>query len=93
MLDYYLKDVRILLSALQVAVRGDFSLMGFDGMAECCTIASKTMMFFRHEYLKDNTIGVISQSGIASTSREKVCCGCFCRKATIPVFSMTPTDV
>ena len=73
MLDYCLQDVRILLSALQVAVREDFSLMGFDGMAECCTIASKTMMFFRHEYLKDNTIGVISQSGIAghpNQSRE-----------------------
>ena len=70
MLDYCLQDVRIFLSALQVAVREDFSLMGFDGTAECCTIASKTMMFFRHEYLKDNTIGVISQSGIAGRPNQ-----------------------
>ena len=55
----------ILLSAIQVAVREDFDLIGFDGMAECCTIASKTMMFFRHGFLKANTIGVISQTGIA----------------------------
>ena len=34
-------------------------------MAECYTIASKTMMFFRHEFLKDNTRGIISQIGIA----------------------------
>ena len=46
MVDYCLQDVRILLSAIQIAVREDFDLMGFDGMAECCTIASKTMMFF-----------------------------------------------
>ena len=48
MVDYCLQDVRILLSAVQVAVREDLNLMDFDGMAECCTIASKTMMFFRH---------------------------------------------
>ena len=59
MVDYCLQDVRILLSAKIL------NLMEFDGMAECCAIASKTMMFFRHEYLKDNTIGVISQTGIA----------------------------
>ena len=41
--------MRILLSAIQVAVREDSDLMGFDGMAECCAIASKTLMFFRHE--------------------------------------------
>ena len=73
MLDYCLQDVRILLAAIQVAVREDFDLMDFDGMAECCTIASKTMMFFRHDFLKDNTIGVISQTGIAghrNQSRE-----------------------
>ena len=73
MLDYCLQDVRILLSAIQVSVREDLSLMDFDGMAECCTIASKTMMFFRHGFLKDNTIGVISQTGIAghrNQSRE-----------------------
>ena len=46
MLDYCLQNVRIFLSAVQVTVREDFSLMGFDGMAECCTIASKAMMFF-----------------------------------------------
>ena len=28
-------------------------------------IASKTMMFFWHAFLKDNTIGVVSQIGIA----------------------------
>ena len=65
MVDYCLQDVRILLSAIQVAVREDLNLMEFDGMAECCTIASKTIMFFRHGFLKDNTIGVISQTGIA----------------------------
>ena len=41
MVDYCLQDVRILLSAVQVAVREDLNLMEFDGMAECCTIASK----------------------------------------------------
>ena len=65
MVDYCLQDVRILLSAVQVAVREDLNLMEFDGMAECCTIASKTMMFYRHGFLKDNTIGIISQTGIA----------------------------
>ena len=65
MVDHCLQDVRILLSAVQVAVREDLNLKDFDGMAECCTIVSKTMMFFRHEFLKDNTIGVISQMGIA----------------------------
>ena len=70
MVDYCLQDVRILLSAVQVAVREDLDLMDFDGMAECCTIASKTMMFFRHGFLKDNTIGVISQTGIAGRSNH-----------------------
>ena len=65
MVDYCLQDVWILLSAVQVAVREDFDLMEVDGMAECCTIASKTIMFFRHGFLKDNTKGVISQMGIA----------------------------
>ena len=46
MLDYCLQDVRILLPAIQVSVCEDLSLMDFDGMAECCTVASKTMMFF-----------------------------------------------
>ena len=64
MVDYCLQDVHILLSAIQVAVHEDLNLMELDRMAECCMIASKTMMFFRHEFLKDNTIGVISQTGI-----------------------------
>ena len=55
----------ILLSAIQVTVREDFDLMGFGRMAECCTIASKNYDVFRHEYLKDNTIDVVSQMGIA----------------------------
>ena len=59
MVDYCLQDVHILLYAIQVAVK-----MGFDGMAEYCMIASKSMMFFQHGSLKDNTIGVISQTGI-----------------------------
>ena len=73
MVDYCLQDVRILLSAMQVAVREDLSLMDFDGMAECCTIASKTMMFFAHGFLKDKTIGVIRQTGVTghrNQSRE-----------------------
>ena len=41
MVGYCLQDVRILFSAVQVAVREDLNLMEFDGMAECCTIASK----------------------------------------------------
>ena len=65
MVDYCLQDVRILLSAVQVAVREDLNLMEFDGMTECYTIASKTMMFFRYELLKDNAIGGISQMGVA----------------------------
>ena len=64
MVHYCRQDVHILLSAVQVAVCEDLNLMEFDGMAECCMIASKTM-FFRHEYLKENTIGVISQTAIA----------------------------
>ncbi len=89
MVDYCVQDVRILLSAIQVAIREDFDLMGFDGMAECCTIASKTMMFFRHGFLKDNTIGVISQTGSVghrNQSREG-CFGCFYRKSTTQVYS------
>ena len=46
MVNYCLQDVRILLSAIQVAIREDFDLMGFNRMAECCTIASKTITFF-----------------------------------------------
>jgi hypothetical protein len=63
MLDYCLQDVRVLLSALQVSVKEDLSLMGFDGTAETCTAAAKTMMFFRHSFLKADTIGVIPQHG------------------------------
>jgi hypothetical protein len=63
MLDYCLQDVRILLSAVQVAVREDLALMDFDGMAETCTIAAKTMLFFRYRFLKENMIGVIPQNG------------------------------
>ena len=64
-LTFVKKWLIIVLSAIQVALHEGFDLMGFDRMAECCTIASKTMMFFRHVFLKDNTIGVISQTGIA----------------------------
>ena len=46
MVDYCLQDVRIRLSAVQVAVHEDLNLMEFDGMAECRTIASKTVMVF-----------------------------------------------
>jgi G:T-mismatch repair DNA endonuclease (very short patch repair protein) len=63
MLDYCLQDVRVLLSAIQVAVKEDLNFMGFDGMAETCTIAAKTMLFFRHSFLKADTIGVIPQDG------------------------------
>jgi G:T-mismatch repair DNA endonuclease (very short patch repair protein) len=61
--DYCLEDVRILLSALQVSTSEDWARFGFDGMAESCTIASKTAMVFQHEYLVKNTIGVIGSSG------------------------------
>jgi G:T-mismatch repair DNA endonuclease (very short patch repair protein) len=73
MLDYCLQDVRLLLSAMQVAVKEDLDFMGFDGMAETCTIAAKTMMFFRYSFLRKNTIGCIPQngySGFRNQSRE-----------------------
>jgi len=63
MLDYCLEDVRVLVSAIQVAVKEDLEMMGFDGMAETCTIAAKTMMFFRYKFLKPRTIGIIPQNG------------------------------
>ena len=89
MVDYCLQDVCILLSAMQIAVREDLNPMEFDGMAECCTIASKTMMFFRHGFLKDNTIGIISQTGIAGAEiiHMKVCFGCFYKKSTTLIYS------
>ena len=62
-LDYCLEDVRVLLSALQVAIKEDIRMMGFDGMAKTCTIAAKTMLYFRNSFLKENTIGVIPQNG------------------------------
>ena len=58
---------------MQVAIREDMELMGFDGMAQCCTIASKTMMFFQHQFLKQDTIGIIGQEnlpGHRNQSRE-----------------------
>jgi G:T-mismatch repair DNA endonuclease (very short patch repair protein) len=61
--DYCLEDVRILLSALQVSTSEDWARFGFDGMAESCTIASKTAMVFQHEYLTKQTIGVIGSAG------------------------------
>ena len=88
--DYCLQDVNNLLAAVQVAVHEDFDLVGFDGMAECCTIASKTMLFFRHGFLKDNTIGVISQTGVAGRhnySYESLLCF-FYKKSTTRIYSM-----
>jgi hypothetical protein len=63
MLDYCLQDVRVLTSAMQISVKEDLAEMDFDGMAETCTIAAKTMLYFRHGFLKEDTIGVIPQSG------------------------------
>ena len=63
MLDYCLEDVRVLLSAVQRSIIEDISLMGFDGFAHCCTIASKTFKFFSHDFLKPNTIGIIGHHG------------------------------
>ena len=63
MTDYCLEDVRVLLSAVQRSIKEDLELMSFDGFAECCTIASKTLLFFRHAFLRPNTIGVIGQQG------------------------------
>jgi hypothetical protein len=37
--------------------------MKFDGMAETCTIAAKTMLFYRHKFLEENSIAVIPQGG------------------------------
>ena len=65
MVDYCLQDVRILLSAIEwryVKILTSWVLTEWQNVA---TIASKTMAFFRHGFLKDNTIGVISQTGIA----------------------------
>ena len=63
MTDYCLEDVRVLLSAVQRSIIEDLKLMGFDGFAECCTIASKTLKFFQHSFLKPKTIGIIGQQG------------------------------
>jgi hypothetical protein len=63
MLDYCIQDVRVLLSAIQASVKEDLIFMGFDGMAETCTTAAKTMMFYRHSFLKADSIGVIPQDG------------------------------
>jgi hypothetical protein len=62
-LDYCLTDVRLLLAAMQVSIKEDLAFMEFDGMGETCTIASKTMLFFRHQFLEKNEIGVIPQGG------------------------------
>jgi hypothetical protein len=45
MLAYCLQDVRVLLSAVQIQIKTDGILFGFDGMAETCTIAGKACYF------------------------------------------------
>jgi G:T-mismatch repair DNA endonuclease (very short patch repair protein) len=72
MLDYCIQDVRVLLSAIQVAIMQDLRIMGFDGMAETCTIAAKTMLYFRHSFLKPNSIGVIPQNGYGGHRNQSI---------------------
>jgi hypothetical protein len=70
MTDYCLEDVRVLLSAVQVSSREDLSVIGFNGLAHCCTIASKAMMHFRHAHLRPNEIGIIGQSGMGGFKKQ-----------------------
>jgi hypothetical protein len=63
MLDYCLQDVRVLTAAIQASYFADHKLMGFDGMAETCTVASKCNLFFRNRFLEVDSIGVIPHKG------------------------------
>ena len=63
-LDYCLTDVLVLTAAVQAAYQADEILMGFDGMAETCTIASKCNLYFRNTFLQPNTIAIIPETGV-----------------------------
>jgi G:T-mismatch repair DNA endonuclease (very short patch repair protein) len=63
MQDYCLQDVRVLLSCVQVSIQQYIKLFQFDGMAETCTIAGKSILIFRHSFLKKDTIALVSQDG------------------------------